>query len=170
MKIQVREASVADAPAIADIYITSWQSTYAGIIPDNLLQSLSVNQQTEEWSQQIVRDSRTVSVAEHAGNIVGFAYLDKNRDEDLKNEKLTPIELYDLYFHPSATRQGLGTQMWGLLEESLIGKLVVLWVLAGNLGAQHFYIKHGFEQDLVQGEYNFQGKTFRQVRYRKLID
>ena len=169
MKVEVREARVNDANAIAEIYTASWKSTYADILPESLLNSLSVESLSKEWTGKIERGDSSIYVAESKGEIIGFAELGSNEDEDLKNEKLDIVELHALYFHPSTVNQGLGTQMWGVLEEQLIGKLVVLWVLRDSSDARHFYIKHGFEQDLVEGQLQFQDQSFPRKRYRKLI-
>jgi ribosomal protein S18 acetylase RimI-like enzyme len=169
MKIQVREASGSDAANIADIYVTSFQSTYVGIIPEILLKALSPAELISGWVTTIESDNHTVFVAESEEGVIGFAHLGQNKDEDLAEEKQAMVELFELYFYPSNVNPGLGTQMWGIIEESLIGKEIVLWTLEGNQPAHHFYIKHGFEQDKIHGEYSFQGQGFPKVRYRKLI-
>ncbi len=41
MDVIVRDATSADAPAIARIHIDSWRSTYRGIVPHEYLAELS---------------------------------------------------------------------------------------------------------------------------------
>jgi len=170
MKIKVREANTGDAGKIAEVYVTSWRATYADIIPEPLLNALSIRELALEWTSKIESENEFIFVAESDAGIIGFAHIGSNKDEDLADETLETVELHALYFHPSTINQGFGTQMWGIIEESLIGKLVVLWALESNNSAHHFYIKHGFEQDVIPGEYAFQGQLFPKVRYRKLVN
>ncbi|MCZ6674904.1 MAG: GNAT family N-acetyltransferase [Verrucomicrobia bacterium] len=169
MKINVREARSSDVAAITEIFVASWQSTYADIIPGSLLNTMTPESLVAEWTEKVDADQELVYVAETEEGIIGFAHLGQNLDEDLKEEKLDLVELHALYFHPSSVNQGLGSEMWGILEEGLIGKLVVLWTLEENRPAHHFYIKHGFEQDLVEGKFHFRDQSFPKLRYRKLI-
>ncbi|MEZ4734028.1 MAG: hypothetical protein R3E79_43600 [Caldilineaceae bacterium] len=80
----VRAAKPADAPAIADVHIVSWQVAYRGLLPDTLLDTLSLEQRTQEWREILAlpRGSRTL-VYEEGDRIVGFAGVGPCRDETL---------------------------------------------------------------------------------------
>src|SRR6266403_2021198 len=52
---RVRPAIVTDAAAIARIDVECWRSTYAGVLPDNLLLGLSENERKRVWSSYIAR-------------------------------------------------------------------------------------------------------------------
>ncbi|MBA5819077.1 GNAT family N-acetyltransferase, partial [Escherichia coli] len=47
--IDIRAATSADAPAIADIHVASWQATYTDIMPAPFLAGLSVEKRTAAW-------------------------------------------------------------------------------------------------------------------------
>ena len=47
MDFLIREAAVNDATAIAQVQVESWRTTYAGIVPDAFLASLSVETRAE---------------------------------------------------------------------------------------------------------------------------
>ena len=47
--MNIRPATVEDAPALAQVHVTSWRETYRGLVPDAYLDSLSVPERTERW-------------------------------------------------------------------------------------------------------------------------
>src|SRR2546425_305336 len=69
----IRTATVSDAPAIARVHVSSWLSTYRGLLPDDFLASLSEMNYTERWKRVITEGTSKVVVAEDAAEVVGFA-------------------------------------------------------------------------------------------------
>jgi hypothetical protein len=71
----IREATPADAAGIAEVHIAGWRWGYRGLLPDALLESLSVERREVGWRDALARpaDEQTTFVAEVAGRIVGFA-------------------------------------------------------------------------------------------------
>ena len=53
MLVEIREATVGDAQAIATIHVDSWQAAYRGILPDAYLANLTVVQRSEAWRKSI---------------------------------------------------------------------------------------------------------------------
>jgi hypothetical protein len=51
----IREASIEDAAAIADLHVRSWQAAYRGIVPDVILDGLSVEARRNFWTRTIGR-------------------------------------------------------------------------------------------------------------------
>lgn len=47
MKLSIREATAADAEAIAKIQIETWQNAYLGLIPNDYLAKLSIPKKTK---------------------------------------------------------------------------------------------------------------------------
>jgi hypothetical protein len=47
----VRDAELRDARGIAEVHVRSWQAAYAGIIPDEELARLSVDQREQFWGR-----------------------------------------------------------------------------------------------------------------------
>ena len=77
----VRVAAPADIDVIARIHVQSWQTSYRGILPDELLDNLSVERRAEQWQRTMPRNDMFVYVAENvAGEIVGFASGGAERD------------------------------------------------------------------------------------------
>jgi hypothetical protein len=55
---QIRVATPDDAPALAVMHVDSWRETYAGILPDKILSSLSIDGHVAATSEtQSVRSS-----------------------------------------------------------------------------------------------------------------
>ena len=51
----IRPATVDDAAAVAHVHVSSWRSTYRGLMPDAVLDSLSVERRAEFWREVILR-------------------------------------------------------------------------------------------------------------------
>jgi hypothetical protein len=45
----VRPAVLQDAPAIAAVHVATWRDAYAGLLPDDFLDGLDVDQRAERW-------------------------------------------------------------------------------------------------------------------------
>lgn len=134
--VTIRTATVADASAIAHVHVSSWRSTYTGLVADSYLASLDPIARTEQWQQWLTLDL-PILVAEDAGSLVGFAGGGALR-EPLPG---FDAELFAIYLLASAQHQGTGT----LLLRSLAARLVtrghtalLAWVLSVN-SSRHFY-------------------------------
>ncbi len=76
--VLVRNATLEDAEAIAHVEVTTWQATYAGLLPTELLAGMSVARAHARWLRGIGMSSRpsstyVVLVAEVAGAVVAIA-------------------------------------------------------------------------------------------------
>ena len=45
----IRDAELRDARGIAEVHVRSWQTAYAGIVPDEDLAQLSVDERGQFW-------------------------------------------------------------------------------------------------------------------------
>lgn len=159
----IRSATLQDARGIATVHVKSWQSSYADIIPAEVLQSLSIAKRTERWQgileQDVQRQGRTF-VAIEDGIVVGFADFglarqhnessacDAGQDNQLELATHYEAELYAIYLLEAYQGRGIGRDLlqagkaW--LEQQEWTSLLV-WVLAEN-PAQHFYSSLGGEK------------------------
>jgi GNAT superfamily N-acetyltransferase len=138
----IRAAAPTDADAIARVHVSSWRSTYSGLLPDDFLASLSDTNYAERWKRVIAEGSSRVYVAENAGEIVGFASGGRERAGETGYEG----ELYAIYVLDSAQRHGFGRELVrstvaGLRELGL-GDMII-WVLRDNSPARAFYERLG---------------------------
>src|SRR4051794_38496007 len=82
--LAIRSATVDDALGIAEVHVIAWQSTYAGLLPQSLLDGLSVEQRTAEWLRNIMSGEATIQVALNpAGQVAGFIATGSSRDTDV---------------------------------------------------------------------------------------
>jgi ribosomal protein S18 acetylase RimI-like enzyme len=136
----VREAQLADAEAIARVHVASWRTTYRGIVPDDYLERLSVDQRIEMWQGALDDRQRTVEVfvaQDDADRVVGFSSCGPNRDYDRNYDG----ELFAVYLLQSYQGRGLGRQLVRNAARRLADsgfRAMMLWVLAAN-PARAFY-------------------------------
>src|SRR5439155_21087161 len=97
--MRIRRARPEDARAIAEIHVRSWQAAYAGLLPHEALESLSIADRAERWRgwlEQGLPDHR-VWVAEEEDRIVGFTSTGPSRDREPSSGT---AEVYTLYLAP----------------------------------------------------------------------
>lgn len=139
--MQIREANIADAAAIARVHVDTWRTAYRDIVPASVLTQLSYEQKMELWQFVLAPNSRSfVYVAEDPATqqIVGFASGGPAMD---KEDSLYKGELFTLYILEAYQRQGLGRRLFLHVVEHLIRMALtsmLLWVFAEN-SAHHFY-------------------------------
>src|ERR1035437_2859186 len=85
MGLLVRHAEPQDAPAVARVHVASWRQAYRGLLPQEYLDSLSVETRTTTWAKafsQSPDQTSTTLVGELDGQIVGFSCVGPSRDDD----------------------------------------------------------------------------------------
>ncbi len=138
----VRRAALNDASAISRVHVSSWRSTYGGMLPDEFLDSLSEANYAERWKRVIADGSSRVYVAEDDGEVVGFASGGRERAGEQGYEG----ELYAIYVLDAAQHRGFGRELVratvsGLRELGLND--MIIWVLRDNSPARAFYERLG---------------------------
>jgi len=145
--MRIREATPADAAAVARVHWESWRATYHGLIPDETYAALSLdkslNERQAHWTAVLAADgAERVYVAENdRGEVFGIASGGPCRTDDPADARYAG-ELYVLHVLPSGQRHGIGRALvravaWRLADAKMHGMLV--WVLCGNGGAGRFY-------------------------------
>jgi GNAT superfamily N-acetyltransferase len=162
-RVAVRTAVVADAPFIARVHLRSWQVGYRGIMPDEVLDAISLEQREERWRQILSGEEEpgfTVVADVDGRGVQGFGSgVSKTRDEDAGERT---GEVMALYVEPSRWRCGLGRQLLAEVLDRLQRKgcqEATVWVLAENHGARRFYASVGFAPDGAEGRHDTSGQT-----------
>jgi ribosomal protein S18 acetylase RimI-like enzyme len=129
MNLLLRTAALADAPAIADVYLAS-RTTYLAYAP--LAHS---NADIRVWIETKLIPGKSVTVAEDGGEVVGFVATATDGPQ---------LWLEQLYVRPDSVGLGLGRK---LLEHALAGvtQPVRLYTFQANVGARRFYERYGFK-------------------------
>lgn len=166
----IRPASLGDAHGVARVHVVAWQAAYAGIVPDHVLSTLSVQERSTGWRQWITASlegeptdgkrgpSHRLLVVESGGEVVGWAAFGRGRDEDSDREG----ELAGLYVDPDVWARGVGTALMLRVTEDLVKDghtSAYLWVLAENVPAKRFYAQRGWESDGGQKQLEIGGTT-----------
>ncbi|EIK60939.1 MULTISPECIES: GNAT family N-acetyltransferase [Pseudomonas] len=165
----IRRALPADAKAIAQVHISSWQDAYRDLMPAQFLSGLQATLARREayWARSIASGESTVWVAEVGQQIVGWISVGASRDEDAVQAKAG--EVMAIYVLAGHWQTGVGLALWKAGLQDLLAQgyeRLTLWVLAGNERAIRFYRRAGCveeagtERDLERG-----GVALVEVRY-----
>jgi GNAT superfamily N-acetyltransferase len=163
--VVIRRATVADASVLAAVRIDSWRATYRGIIPDDYLDGMKVEDSTAIWSRILSATSSAanVFVAEVDGEVLGFA-----AGMTLKEAKLGyDSELTAIYLEPSVQRAGIGRRLVAHVAATLASagaNNMLVWVLAENRQARQFYEMLGAEL-LVEQPFSWDGLDLQEAGY-----
>jgi GNAT superfamily N-acetyltransferase len=167
-RVNLRRATPADALAIAEIHVASWQTAYRGLFPDAVLDGLSVPARQAQWAPRLATADPTIWVAEADRRVVGFVSACPSRDADAPPPAFA--EIAALYVHPAAWGTGCGHALCQAVFGHLLptpAQSVIVWVLRGNVRARHFYERVGFIQDDGRKDITFFDVTLPEVRYRR---
>lgn len=138
----IRQSRPEDATGIARAHVRTWQTTYRGIIPDNYLDTIPVEEWQVRWKRDlsIPRPGQFVYVAENEenGEIAGFVWGGVTRYPDLPYQG----ELYAIYVLKNYQKHGLGRFLVQALTKALLDEglsSMFLWVFEANLASRRFY-------------------------------
>jgi L-amino acid N-acyltransferase YncA len=132
--MEIRKAAKDDVKGIAKVHVRSWQETYKGIVSQDYLDSLKMEDRVPLWEKSLSgsADSSPVFVAVNPeGVIVGFASFGKERTGEFESDG----ELYAIYILKEYQRGKLGLRLLqaGLEEmQKLHYQSMLVWVLADN--------------------------------------
>ncbi|NVD45772.1 GNAT family N-acetyltransferase [Qipengyuania atrilutea] len=143
----LREASLADAPAIAALHTANWRQSYAGILPDDYLASEIEADRKAVWQERLSKTEagrRTTVAEDEGGKLAGFScvYFDHDPQWGAFLDNL----------HTSASARGKG---YGLaLLKDIASRTVshgataglYLWVFEKNQTARAFYARAGAQE------------------------
>lgn len=161
----IRKAAVEDAAAIATVHVASWKETYRGIMPDEVLNTLSIERRTRQWVNSLVDETSAYHrafVAEMDGQVVGFASYGAPQMAASGFDG----ELFAIYILKSAHKQGVGRMLVGEVVKgmrSLGWKSMMVWVLKDN-PARGFYERLGGGY-LFEKPIEISGATMEEVAY-----
>jgi GNAT superfamily N-acetyltransferase len=107
--VSFREATVADCAAVAKVHVQSWRESFAGIVPRNFLDKMSVEKRAKAFEQGFSVDAYKMYVAEvPERGICGFADFGEPREQIDAYEG----ELYAIYLLPEFQRKGIGERLF----------------------------------------------------------
>jgi ribosomal protein S18 acetylase RimI-like enzyme len=133
--VTIRRARIDDADAIAHVHVESWRSTYAGMLPEDMLVRLSSAAREAHWWRRVLgrfRRRHYVFVADHSdAGVVGFISGGPSRDRNMNEDG----EVYALYLLDEYQGEGNGRALFVQLATRLkreCGPSLLVWVLSNN--------------------------------------
>jgi ribosomal protein S18 acetylase RimI-like enzyme len=160
-----RAAHPADAQAIAAVHVATWRDAYAGLLPDELLAGLDVDEWAERWRGRLAApaEGTFALVFETAGQVGGFVSGGPSRDE------FPGGEVYAIYVDPACQGRDAGRRLLAAAARHLAEARFTdasLWVLADNDPARGFYESQGWRGDGSQRPWEpAAGYSVTEVRY-----
>lgn len=121
--IELRRATVADAPAVADVFLASFQGTYDFPLAHT-------DDEVRGWIRDRLVPTQETWVAIDGRAVVGMMAI-------------TPGHLEQLYVAPTRLGEGIGRRLVDLAKERSPGGLD-LWTFQVNDRARRFYERNGF--------------------------
>lgn len=143
-RYELRPLVPGDAEKLATLHVAIWRDTYAGLMPQEKLDQLDPAQSAQKWRAVLTSDSppRVLGAFDRrSGHLVGWICVGEARDDDAP----APVELQVLNIDKHHQGTGLAQEL--LRRELPDREAAYLWVVDGNMRAQAFYRKHGFELD-----------------------
>jgi GNAT superfamily N-acetyltransferase len=124
LDLTIRQAEVADAHAIADLFTAAREAAVPMMPP-----SVHPNADVRLWMAARLAEDHEAWLAERDGELLGYALL-------------TPTWLDHLFIRPDQTGNGIGGVLLDVVK-SIRPDGFELWVFESNVGARAFYRHRG---------------------------
>jgi GNAT superfamily N-acetyltransferase len=145
-RFAIRAASVADASEITRVQTSSWQTSYRGLLPDSILDTMDTARRAS-MRREILLDPDALNLVAYDttfNELVGFCNAGRSR-----RQGPNVGELYEIYIVDRAKRFGLGRELFeGTTAWCRAHRMtsLIIWVLEGNAHARRFYEAMGGHQ------------------------
>ncbi len=139
-RMKIRYAEVFDAFSLAKIHSDTWQTAYANLIPQKILEKRAFSQERVlRWENRLKNKNHIVLLAENdEGIVTGFAWGGIGTDERISRQ----FELYALYVDEKEQKHGFGSALLKAFACEIKADFY-LFALKNNEKAKKFYISKG---------------------------
>ncbi|HEX4571014.1 MAG TPA: GNAT family N-acetyltransferase [Dongiaceae bacterium] len=169
--LQIREAELSDAEAIARVRVDGWNRAYGEFIPERLPLSWTWEEQTADWCRELAarNDGKIHLVALEASEILAFASGGPPLRDNVIVQGDTDAytaQIYSIYVTPGRYGGGIGTRLLGALAARLAAaghRNLCLWALELN-PFRRFYDKLG-GRIVARGEWEVEGVIVYEQAY-----
>jgi len=168
-EITVRDGTIDDANQIAEIHVRTWQHAYKDILPQNFLNSLSIERRAAQWKESIKNHESTsqngLFVISDDNTIYGFAACGAARDKEFSGYG----ELFAIYVASDFQKHGYGYKLFEKVKTFLKDRgfnRTYAWSLEKNCSAHNAYEKWG--ANIVDGQikpFDLEGRQFHEVAH-----
>ena len=170
--VSCRVAWADDAPAIAAVQVRAWRTSYEGLLPAELLESMSVDEVAAGWREALNRppDARNrVLVALERNLVTGFVVTGPATDPDC--DPVADGEVTDLTVDPHKRRAGHGSRLLQACVDTLKSDRftrAVTWLGAPDDETRAFLTAAGWAPDGAHRTLDLTGDGTVQVRQVRL--
>jgi N-acetylmuramic acid 6-phosphate etherase len=144
--VRLREATAADLPAIARVFVDAWRAGYASMLePDVVAMWDDVTTIERLMGKRLARNGEaTILALDDDDAVTGFASFGPDPDEPTRGE------IHSVYVAPASARRGIGKALVLAAVEALQARgfaTVSLWRFEANKPARALYASLGFAHD-----------------------
>jgi ribosomal protein S18 acetylase RimI-like enzyme len=162
----IRPATPADAPQVARVHVDSWRTAYRGLVPQSILDGLSIERRADFWSRRLLVPGETRTwLVEQDGEIVGFVATARPADPEIP---AGTAELESIYLLAPSRGLGFGRRLLQHATRDLGERgfaSAILWVFTANDRARRFYEAAGWQPDGTAQMLDFDGTAIEEIRY-----
>ena len=168
----VRLALPAEADKIGEIQVAAWRTTYAGLLPADLLAELNPAQFAAQWRAALLSPGEArnrVMVALAGRTLVGFAAITPSDDPDADPQRDALIA--ELAVQPGATRAGHGSRLLNAIVDTVRADgftRVTVWVNSTDDVLRTFYTEAGWAADGAHRELDLHGDGSVRIKQIRL--
>jgi ribosomal protein S18 acetylase RimI-like enzyme len=169
--VSCRVAWADDAPAIAAVQVRAWRTSYAEVLPTELLDALVADEIAEGWRTSLSRpgDARNrVLISLERNLVTGFALTGPAGDPDC--DPIADGEITDLTVDPHQRGSGHGSRLMQACVDTLKADRftrAVTWLAAADDATRAFLAAAGWGPDGAHRTLDLTGDgtvTLKQVR------
>lgn len=144
--LTLRQATAADAAALAALHLSVWRDTYEGLAPAEAVQRLDLAHRLAAWEGALADPARRAWLVEDDEGPLGLVAIGAPSAEVYGTLSGPAGEIKHLYVAPRARRKGLGQRLLrqgfaGLTEQGYAH--AALGVVRQNYAARLFYVECG---------------------------
>lgn len=170
MSVTIRAARIGDSKGMGIVHVRAWQAAYRGVMTDNYLDGLSVEERAAMWERAISAPAGPhVLVAAVGDEVIGFASFGTERN---RLNETGAGQLYAINLDPAHWGNGIGRLLLRETTNSLRSMgfhEAVLWVVPTNLRARGLYDSEGWTDDGALRSEDVLGAIVQEMRYRCML-
>ncbi len=160
---EIRNATLDDVGALAEIHVEAWEATYRGILPDEMIDTRDLELRKRTWREHLenLASPEHVRVGVLNGRVVAFTDFGGPSPDDPG-----VLDGRTLYMRTETQGMGIGSHMradYVRTAKELGYHTITFWIVKENEQAQRFYA--GSEWERTGGERDMEGGAFHEVQF-----